>query len=146
MNSSVFGLIFRLVLALAVVLGLLATIAWTARRKPGALKSLRRVGAVEVVARQQLSRTASVQVVRMGERAIVLGVTEQQVSFLTEGHISEVSDMVDLTQRTANGPSGDSEAGRTAPPRSFTEPRSSDDPMTTRMGLIEALRERTTRR
>jgi hypothetical protein len=76
----------------------------------------------------------------------VLGVTEQQVSFLTEGHISEVSDMVDLTQCSTNVSSGDSEAGRTAPPRSFAEPRSSDDPMTTRMGLIEALRERSTRR
>jgi flagellar protein FliO/FliZ len=146
MNSSVVGLMFRLILALVVVLGLLACFATVARRKPGALKSLRRMGAVEVVARQQLSRSASVQVVRLGERAIVLGVTEQQVSFLTEGHISEVADLVDLTQRSTNASTADPEAGRTAPPRIMSEPRSSTDSPTTRMGLIEALRERSTRR
>jgi flagellar protein FliO/FliZ len=39
---------------------------------------------MEVIARHGLSRNSSVAVVRLGERALVLGVTEHQVSLLTE--------------------------------------------------------------
>ena len=50
-----------------------------AARWPGAA-----AGALSVLARQPLTRGASVAVVRVGERALVLGVTDQNVTLLAE--------------------------------------------------------------
>jgi flagellar protein FliO/FliZ len=69
----------RILVALVVVLGLMWAIARVARRPLGG-----RGGAVAVMARQPLTRTASVAVVRVGEQAYVLGVTDQNVSLLAE--------------------------------------------------------------
>jgi len=75
------ALMLRLVVALASVLGLV----WLFSRGMTRGRGRRLVpGMTEVVSRQALSRAASVVVVRVGERALVLGVTEQQVSLLTE--------------------------------------------------------------
>jgi flagellar protein FliO/FliZ len=70
----------RIVFSLAVVLVLMWGIARVARR-PLAGRS---GGALSVLARQPLTRGASVAVVRVGERAYVLGVTDQNVSLLAE--------------------------------------------------------------
>lgn len=70
----------RIVFSLAVVLLLMWGLAKVARRPLAG----RTGGALGVLARQPLSRGASVQVVRVGERALVLGVTDQQVTLLTE--------------------------------------------------------------
>ena len=51
---------------------------------PRVVGKVRRKAPVEVIARHGLSRGASVTVVRLGGRALVLGVTEHQVSLLTE--------------------------------------------------------------
>lgn len=45
---------------------------------------------LEVVARHGLSRSSSLAVVRLGERALLLGVTEHQVTLLTEVDPSEL--------------------------------------------------------
>jgi len=75
------ALLLRLVVALASVLGLV----WLFSRGLTRGRGRRLVpGMTEVVSRQALSRAASVVVVRVGERVLVLGVTEQQVSLLTE--------------------------------------------------------------
>jgi flagellar protein FliO/FliZ len=132
-DASLWGLLARLVISLAVVLGLMLGAAWVIRRRGGPL--MRRIGRglpLEVMARQSLGRSASVQVVRLGERAVVLGVTEQQVTYLTEGDPSEF-ETVDLTGM--GGPSAD----RTA--------RSGGDSLgTSWTGVMESLRDRTTRR
>lgn len=132
-DASLWGLLARLVISLAVVLGLMLGAAWVIRRRGGTL--MRRIGRglpLEVMARQSLGRSASVQVVRLGERAVVLGVTEQQVTYLTEGDPSEF-ETVDLTGM--GGPSAD----RTA--------RSGGDSLgTSWTGVMESLRDRTTRR
>jgi len=98
------ALLLRLVVALASVLGLV----WLFSRGMTRGRGRRLVpGMTEVVSRQALSRAASVVVVRVGERALVLGVTEQQVSLLTETEIprsgaterrTEVLDLPDKTQ------------------------------------------------
>jgi flagellar protein FliO/FliZ len=72
---------------LAVVLGVMWLIA-RASRKP--LKA-RAGGAVAVLARQQLSRGSSVAVVRIADRAFVVGVTETQVSLLAETDLTAVT-------------------------------------------------------
>ena|SRR5690348_1292601 len=73
-------LTIRLVVSLAIVVGLLLVLARFGARKfrgnSGAL--------VHVVHRQALSRTSSVSVVTVGSRVLVLGTTEQQISVLTE--------------------------------------------------------------
>jgi flagellar protein FliO/FliZ len=73
-------LTIRLVVSLAIVVGLLLLLArFGARRFRGQAGAL-----VRVVHRQPLSRTSAVAVVTVGARVLVLGTTEHQVSILTE--------------------------------------------------------------
>src|SRR3954452_6977084 len=70
----------RLIVSLAIVVGLLLLLArFGARRFRGQSGAL-----VRLVHRQPLSRTSSVAVVTVGSRVLVLGTTEHQVSILTE--------------------------------------------------------------
>ena len=137
-DASLLGLVGRLVVSLAVVLSLMAAAAWILRRRGGTFLRGGKASVIEVLARQSLTRTSSVQIVRLGERAIVLGVTDQSVTYLTEGDPAEYAGSVAMgvTALETEG-SGDD---RTASSRGAT--RTS----TARMGLIESLRDRTTRR
>lgn len=73
-------LVIRVVFSLAVVFGLIWLVARTSTRKfGGAARSM-----VRVVARQPLARTASLAVVEVGDRVLVVGVSENGVSLLTE--------------------------------------------------------------
>jgi len=74
------ALTIRLIASLAVVVGLMLLLArFTGRRMRGSRGSL-----VQVLHRQPLSRTSGVAIVSIGERVLVLGTTEQQVSLITE--------------------------------------------------------------
>jgi flagellar protein FliO/FliZ len=74
------ALVLRLFFSLAIVVGLLLLLARIAgRRFQGKTGSV-----IQVVHRQQLSRGTGVAVVTVGERVLVLGTTEQQVTLLTE--------------------------------------------------------------
>jgi flagellar protein FliO/FliZ len=70
----------RVVLSLGVVLGLL----WMISRMTSKRLGGRRGGLVQVHARQPLSRGASVNVVTVGDKVLVIGVTENQVNLITE--------------------------------------------------------------
>jgi flagellar protein FliO/FliZ len=70
----------RIIFSLLVVLGLMWLLARLARR-PLAGRS---GGLLGVIARQQLTRGASVAVLRVGDRALVLGITDQHVTLLAE--------------------------------------------------------------
>jgi flagellar protein FliO/FliZ len=70
----------RIFFSLAVVVLLMWGLAKVARRP----LSGRNGGALSVLARQALSRGASVAVVRVGDRAYVVGVTDQTVTLLAE--------------------------------------------------------------
>ena len=73
-------LVIRLVFSLAVVVGLLLLLGRFAGKRFQA-----KTGAViQVVHRQPLSRSSGVAVVTVGDRVLVLGTTEQQVTLLTE--------------------------------------------------------------
>jgi flagellar biogenesis protein FliO len=92
MDTSLLALLVRVVVSLGVVLAVMAGAAAVLRRsgvvgtsgmgKRGGLR--RRAVPIEVIARHGLSRSSSVAVLRVGERALVIGVTEHQVSLLTE--------------------------------------------------------------
>ncbi len=81
------GLVLRVVLSLTLVLCVL----WLAAR--GLRKGQRRSRGgvdVDVLSRQPLSQRSSVAVVRLGERALVLGVTDTHVELLTELALADV--------------------------------------------------------
>ncbi|MET0433088.1 MAG: flagellar biosynthetic protein FliO, partial [Cellulomonas sp.] len=80
MDSVVLGL--RVLLALACVIGLI----WVLARRAGWGRGRRRPAgpAVEVVGRQALGRHAGVVVVAVGDRRLLLGYGEQNVTMLTE--------------------------------------------------------------
>lgn len=90
------------------------------------LDARRAAGLVQVLARHGLGRNASVQVVRAGDRVLVLGVTEQNIQVLTE------LDQVDLDEEPQAHGTGDAE-GATLPGPAWT-------------GLLTQVRERTLRR
>lgn len=73
-------LVVRLVFSLAVVLGLLLLCV----RMAGKRFTSKNDALVQVVHRQALSRSATVSVVNVGGRVLVLGTTEQEVRLLTE--------------------------------------------------------------
>ena len=79
-------LVLRIGFSLLIILGLMWALAKVARRplagKGGA--------AMSVVARQQLTRNSSVALVRVVDRAFVLGVTDGQVTMLGETELAAV--------------------------------------------------------
>ncbi len=120
------AIIGRMLLALVFVLGVMWLLARWARKPMGVGKSER---VMAVLARQQLSRTSSVTVLRVMDRALVLGVTEQGVQLITETELSAVEEA--LTTETATGrgwnrsrllPAGSTEDGASEWPLTGPEP------------------------
>lgn len=79
-------LVLRIGFSLLVVFGLMWLLAKLAKR-PLAGKA---AGTLTVLTRTQVSRGASVAVVQVGDRALVVGVTDQQVSLLAETDLAAV--------------------------------------------------------
>ena len=101
-------LVLRLVLSLAVVLGLFWAFARTGSRRMGASRS-----ALKVRGRQALGRSASVAVVEVGSRVLVIGVGEGGVRLLTE------LDPEELEEPAVDPDGGNSIAGASVPATSL---------------------------
>lgn len=136
------ALLLRVGFSFSLVLGLM----WVAARVLRNRTSGRPTDTVEVLARTQLGRGSSVTVLRIGDRALVLGVTERAITQLgdpitdlTPLHTQQISTPVELpTQKTV--PSApEAMAGQGALAGSILSPA------TWRLGM-DALRERTVRR
>jgi flagellar protein FliO/FliZ len=86
-DVSVFALLARLVVSLVVVLGLMAVAARLLARQAKGGRLARRLTPVpiEVLARQSLGKNSSVAVVHAAGRALIVGVTDTQVTLLGEG-------------------------------------------------------------
>jgi flagellar protein FliO/FliZ len=91
------AVIGRMLLALVFVLGVMWLLARWARKPMGVGKSER---VMAVLARQQLSRTSSVTVLRVMDRALVLGVTEQGVQLITETELAAVEEALTIEAGT----------------------------------------------
>ena len=91
-------LFLRIACSLTVVFGLLWGLARLARRP----LTGRGAGALQVLARQQLSRGSSVAVVRVADRALVLGVSDAGVSLLADAD----PDLFEEQRPTAAPPPG----------------------------------------
>ena len=80
-----FEIVLRIGFSLLVVFGLMWGLAKVARRP---LSGARGGGTLTVLNRQQLSRGTSVAIVQVADRALILGVTEQQVNLLGEAELA----------------------------------------------------------
>ena len=80
------ALVGRLLVSLSVVLGLL----WLLARRMNRGGRLKNTRLVDVISRQQVSRTASVAVVRVMDRALIVGITDGQISVLGETDLAAV--------------------------------------------------------
>ena len=94
---DVAALLLRVVLSLGAVLGLVWLLARAARRSGGG--RVAPATRFSVIGRQSLGRNAGVAVVRVGQRALVLGVTEQSVRLLAETDLTEVLEPVEAPER-----------------------------------------------
>lgn len=85
-DVSLLSLLGRLVVSLAIVLALMAALAWVLRNRmvPGIRRPTAPRDTLQVVARHALSRSASVAVVRAADRALVIGISDSGVTLLTE--------------------------------------------------------------
>jgi flagellar protein FliO/FliZ len=129
MDVSLPALLLRLVVSMAVVLLLLRLAGSLLQRSNGGGKVRRRGRAeVEVLVRQPLGRRSSIGVVRAGDRALVLGITDQGITLLAEGDPDVLVPPAPDPPRTA-APGG----GPSASLPSWT-------------AVVDALRERTVRR
>jgi len=102
-----FELVLRIGFSLLIILGMMWGLARLVRRP----LTGRGHGPLVVLDRQQLSRGAAVTVVKVADRAMILGVTDQQVSLLGETEIEffehhpvEHRDHVDLDEDLPGGP------------------------------------------
>jgi flagellar biogenesis protein FliO len=93
-------------LSLAVVIGLMVGVTTFLKRRglagfapTGPRRALPGVE-VEVLARKTLGRNASVAVVRAGGKGMVIGVTDHQVTLLSEAELEELELEIEDVQRT----------------------------------------------
>jgi flagellar protein FliO/FliZ len=165
-GPSSLELLVRLAFSLALIVGLLLIGAKVARRHSGGLSRLGLPGLgrardtlITVVERHSLSRTASLAVVHVAGRLMVVAITDQRVSLLSDAPLAPDTtrpsvidlDAVDgarifeVPAEPALIPSG--EAGRTLPPGPDPATDVADGwSLPPRMSFVEALREMTVRK
>jgi flagellar protein FliO/FliZ len=138
-----FELVLRIGFSLLVVLGLMWALARAVRRP---LAAGRAHGPLAVLNRQQLTRGAAVTVVRVADRAMILGVTDQQVSLLGEADLEDFElhqtahrDRLPIAGGDLELPAPHPEPARGRLDGSILSPR-------TWTSTIDFLRDRTTRR
>jgi flagellar protein FliO/FliZ len=144
-------LALRVGFSLTIVLGLM----WVAARLFRGRLTARGAGTLEVLARAQVGRGASVALVRVADRALVVGVTEHGISLLGE----PITDLASLSASTPDaGVSADGEtpglfASERREPGSASAAAAAAGPLggsllspATWRQVVQVVRERTVRR
>lgn len=138
-SASTLALFARLILSMAVVLGLMWAASVVLRRRGiaiGAGAKQKSPGVqVELLARRSMGRNVSIAVVRVADRAMVVGITDHQVTTLAETDLEEIDVTEQEAQRTvlSNGLGGPAAAGTTSTSGSAWK------------AMLEQVRERTVR-
>ena len=88
------------IVSLVVVLALV----FTASRLLGRASGHDKDGVLDVLARQALGRTSSVAVVRVADRAYVLGVTDTHITLLDEADLAAMTEVIAATRPAARHP------------------------------------------
>ncbi len=83
-NVSIAALLGRMIVSLGVVVGLMFVVAKVARKRLGTGRRAGDATSLQVLSRQVVGKGAAVTLVRAGDRALLLGVTEHSVSLLAE--------------------------------------------------------------
>jgi flagellar protein FliO/FliZ len=115
-SASTLILFARLILSLAVVIGLMWVAANVLRKRGFAGVASRRGPRgpqLELLARRPLGRNASIAVVRVGDRSLVVGVTDHQVTKLGDFENTEIDLDEDTTWTVPSGASGPASAWKT---------------------------------
>jgi flagellar biosynthetic protein FliO len=104
-TASTFAMFMRLLLSLSIVIGLMWAAA-TVLRKRGFGGQMNRKSArsvqVEMLAKRNISRNTSIAVVRVGERSMVVGITDHQITKLDDAEVVEEIDLEDDTTGTVS--------------------------------------------
>jgi len=97
-DASTFTMFVRLLFSLGVVIGLMWVAATVLRKRglaPGGQRRTGRGPQVELLARRSLSRNASIAVVRIGERSMVVGITDHYVTKLDDTEVIEDIELIE---------------------------------------------------
>ncbi|MGY1615838.1 FliO/MopB family protein [Geodermatophilus sp. SYSU D00691] len=141
-------MVIRLVLSLAFV-GLVLWFAARVARKRGLGSGN---GIIEVVARQRMGRSSTVNVVRIGDVCLVVGATEEQVTLLAEVDPGTV-EAARAAQSPRPAPAPAEDGGRELAPAPVVAARASSGAMAGSVfdrngwgSFVQELREKTVRR
>lgn len=114
------ALVGRLLISLAVVLGLMWLIARRMKRSGGHGKNGK---LIELLSRQQLTRSSSVAVVRVLDQGLILGVTDGQVAVLGEVELDAIQEALAANEAArTNRPARPAQSARPARPARVTRP------------------------
>jgi flagellar biosynthetic protein FliO len=129
MSLSTLGMFVRLIFSLSIVIGLMWVAANMLRKRGVAGFGAKRSGSsvqVELLARRPLTRNTSIAVVRIGERAMVVGISDHQVTKLDDAEINDI----DLNDAATN----------------WTVAPGSNGPASAWKAMLDQMRNRTVRR
>jgi flagellar protein FliO/FliZ len=115
-SASTLALFARLIMSLAVVIGLMWVAANVLRKRGFSGVAGRRAvrgPQVELLARRPLGRNASITVVRVGDRTLVIGVTDHQVTKLGEVEFEDIDLNEDATWTAPSGGTSPASAWKT---------------------------------
>ena len=137
-------LVLRIGFSLLVVFGLMWLLAKAARRP---LSGHRGTGNLSVLNRQQLARGAAVTIVQVADKALILGVTDQQVSLLGETELTKFEKHPHVVERRdAVAIAPDAVLPPSAHPGTSRRMDGPILPPRTLRSTLDFLRDRTTRR
>jgi flagellar protein FliO/FliZ len=109
MDGSTLGLFMRLIMSLGIVIGLMWAAAHVLRRRglaPAARRAQKNVQ-VELLARKALARNASIAVVRVAGRSMIVGVTDHNITKLDDADVAEIDlEETGATWTVPQGPNG----------------------------------------
>ena len=92
-DASTFAMLLRLLLSLAVVIGLMWAAATVLKKRGFAPAGNRRAAKsvqIEMLAKRGMGRNTSIAVVRVGDRSMVVGITDHQVTKLDDADIEDI--------------------------------------------------------
>ena len=134
---SVVSMVFRLVVSLGIVLGMIAALAWAAKRPKGLGLGVRTRGTITVHGREQLGRATTVALLQVGDRTILVGANEHAVEVLAEGDELLASEAEPDAPASDDAMTADDRTSSIVAPGGATPPG---------MNLIEMIREWSVRR
>jgi flagellar protein FliO/FliZ len=139
-------MIIRLILSLGFIAVVLLYAARLAKKKGLGQGN----GVIEVVARQRMGRSSTVNVIRIGDVVLVVGATEEQVTFLAEVDAEAIDTALAERRLPAARPAADAAVpGTAAPAYARTSSGALAGSVFDRAGwgtFVHSLRERTVRK